>query len=250
MNCPKCGEPLQISKKDPSFGLCYNCKKKFRLPNTSAEKVSVDDIPVKQTNKAIMDETKVMKAIRDIDKATAPSSTSIPEPETVPEPARDKVPEKHAAPKKRPAPEKRQPSDRRPAPEKKKVPVKRHPQKPAQSGYYTDDQYDDVPHHQKKKYANIPPSKVRSSREDEMRSGYDELLSIENEKQGIGSKIFTVIVLLIILALIGGGVFYLYQKVIRGTSSSSIDAAVTEKVAATADTDDVVYEDEEITVLS
>lgn len=32
MLCPKCGNELRISKKDPSYGLCDTCRKKFRLP--------------------------------------------------------------------------------------------------------------------------------------------------------------------------------------------------------------------------
>lgn len=31
MKCPKCRGELQRSKKDPSYGLCYNCKKKYKL---------------------------------------------------------------------------------------------------------------------------------------------------------------------------------------------------------------------------
>ncbi len=30
MNCPKCGEELRRSKKDPHYGLCDNCRKKFK----------------------------------------------------------------------------------------------------------------------------------------------------------------------------------------------------------------------------
>lgn len=32
MKCPKCGNELRISKKDPSYGLCDNCKKRYHLP--------------------------------------------------------------------------------------------------------------------------------------------------------------------------------------------------------------------------
>ena len=31
MKCPICGNPLRPSKKDPSYGLCDNCRKKFKL---------------------------------------------------------------------------------------------------------------------------------------------------------------------------------------------------------------------------
>lgn len=30
MGCPKCGEELRRSKKDPHYGLCDNCRKKFK----------------------------------------------------------------------------------------------------------------------------------------------------------------------------------------------------------------------------
>lgn len=33
MKCPKCGRPLRKSRKDPSYGLCDYCRKKFRLPD-------------------------------------------------------------------------------------------------------------------------------------------------------------------------------------------------------------------------
>lgn len=31
MKCPRCGSELRRSKKDPSYGLCYNCKKKYKI---------------------------------------------------------------------------------------------------------------------------------------------------------------------------------------------------------------------------
>ena len=31
MKCPICGNELRPSKKDPAYGLCDNCKKKFKL---------------------------------------------------------------------------------------------------------------------------------------------------------------------------------------------------------------------------
>lgn len=30
MKCPKCGQELRPSKKDPDYMLCYDCKKKFK----------------------------------------------------------------------------------------------------------------------------------------------------------------------------------------------------------------------------
>ena len=37
MLCPKCGNELRISKKDPSYGLCDECRKKFKLPEAAPE---------------------------------------------------------------------------------------------------------------------------------------------------------------------------------------------------------------------
>ncbi len=47
MNCPRCGNELRISKKDPSYGLCDECRKKFRLPET----VTQDTIVVTKKEK-------------------------------------------------------------------------------------------------------------------------------------------------------------------------------------------------------
>lgn len=32
MNCPRCGNEMRRSKKDPDYGLCDNCRKKFKWP--------------------------------------------------------------------------------------------------------------------------------------------------------------------------------------------------------------------------
>ncbi|RGU96055.1 hypothetical protein DWW31_03590 [Clostridium sp. AF15-17LB] len=34
MKCPKCGQPLKPSQKDPDYMLCFNCRKKFKVPGT------------------------------------------------------------------------------------------------------------------------------------------------------------------------------------------------------------------------
>ena len=50
MKCPVCGQELRPGKKDPNYLLCYNCKKKFKVPQkkvkTSAEtdRGQVDEI--------------------------------------------------------------------------------------------------------------------------------------------------------------------------------------------------------------
>ncbi len=37
MKCPVCGQTLKPSKKDPNYLLCYNCKKKYRVPQKKRE---------------------------------------------------------------------------------------------------------------------------------------------------------------------------------------------------------------------
>lgn len=36
MKCPRCGNELRISRKDPGFGLCDTCRKKYRLPEPAS----------------------------------------------------------------------------------------------------------------------------------------------------------------------------------------------------------------------
>lgn len=208
MNCPKCGEPLRISKKDPSYGLCDNCKKKFKLPEDSI-------------------------------KEEAPAAKTAPVKEAVAKEA----PATQKPRKKRPAEASSENAQRKKRPAKKS-------NSHAQTGYYTDDQYDDEqPHHHKKKYANIPPSKVRSKRETEMRSGYDELLSIENDKPGIGSHIMTAVIFIVIIAAIAVGVVFLYNRVRGGAASSNIDAKFEQEAnLQQADSSDIVYETDDFIV--
>lgn len=50
MKCPICGQELKPGKKDPNYLLCYNCKKKFKVPaqkvsgNTKKEEVDEEEI--------------------------------------------------------------------------------------------------------------------------------------------------------------------------------------------------------------
>lgn len=206
MNCPKCGATLRISKKDPRYGLCDNCKKKFKLP----ENTDPEELPTKES--VTKKETPVKKAAtEDKPRKKRPSSQDAQKTQT------------------------------------KKKPAKKSN---AAGGYYTDEMYDDAqPHHHKKKYANIPPSKVRSSRESEMRSGYDELLSIDNDKPGIGSHILTAIIFIVLIAAIAVGVVFLYNRVRGGAASPVIDAKVVQETELQqADNSDVVYETDDFIV--
>ena len=38
MKCPICGQELRPGKKDPNYLLCYNCKKKFKMPQKAQKK--------------------------------------------------------------------------------------------------------------------------------------------------------------------------------------------------------------------
>lgn len=38
MKCPICGQELRPGKKDPNYLLCYNCKKKFKIPQNAQKK--------------------------------------------------------------------------------------------------------------------------------------------------------------------------------------------------------------------
>lgn len=44
MKCPRCGNELVASKKDSSYGLCHNCKKKYKLPSGN---ITYSNIPPK-----------------------------------------------------------------------------------------------------------------------------------------------------------------------------------------------------------
>ena len=43
MNCPRCGNELRISRKDPRFGLCDTCRKKYRLPEQKAPQAQEEE---------------------------------------------------------------------------------------------------------------------------------------------------------------------------------------------------------------
>ena len=43
MKCPICGQELKPGKKDPNYLLCYNCKKKFKVPQKKIARREEDD---------------------------------------------------------------------------------------------------------------------------------------------------------------------------------------------------------------
>ena len=66
MKCPICGQELRPSKKDPDYFLCYECKKKFKVPqkkkkqHTERAEQTYSNIPSKQVRKKR--ETEMRKA--------------------------------------------------------------------------------------------------------------------------------------------------------------------------------------------
>ena len=72
MKCPICGQELRPGKKDPNYLLCYNCKKKFKIPQ-SAHKVQ------KKAETPLTAETAVMPEIPET--PVMPETTETPEPE-------------------------------------------------------------------------------------------------------------------------------------------------------------------------
>ncbi|MEY8282901.1 Ltp family lipoprotein [Lachnospiraceae bacterium 50-23] len=56
MRCPRCGNDLRRSKKDPNYGLCDNCRKKYKWIDEEDydfddEYDDFDTVPTKQTRK-------------------------------------------------------------------------------------------------------------------------------------------------------------------------------------------------------
>ena len=54
MKCPICGQELKQGKKDPNYLLCYNCKKKFKVPQKSIERNEEDDDDEEEQRYSIM----------------------------------------------------------------------------------------------------------------------------------------------------------------------------------------------------
>ena len=67
MKCPICGQQLRPGKKDPNYLLCYNCKKKFKVPQQKAEAApeqKYTNIPPKKVREKR--ETEMRKAYDDL----------------------------------------------------------------------------------------------------------------------------------------------------------------------------------------
>lgn len=215
MKCPKCGKELLIRNEKVSvsesgeavfnqFAVCTDCKKKWNLDKqrakgaekSAAKKAPAKEAPVKQ------DEER--KAVRRADAPVKRSHTA----------GRDTA-ERHTAERqealsRREAPAKKISSDTTVRPDR---PVSKNPQaKRPQSRPNHPGEPGARPAGSKasrQTYSNIPPKDVRKKREDEMKKGYDELLSIEDEERG-GSKAPVIILIILIIAALAaaGTIFY------------------------------------------
>lgn len=51
MKCPICGQELRPGKKDPNYLLCYNCKKKFKVPQKKVRSAKKEDDETQEEQK-------------------------------------------------------------------------------------------------------------------------------------------------------------------------------------------------------
>ncbi len=179
MKCPRCGNELKQSKKDPTYMLCFECKKKFKLKEKAEEKSeepaettpetseeagtkdqSTDDatriFSRKKEGKSLSDRIGARRRIKDGTAGTAPE---------------------------------KKPKKKRPAPEAQEVP-ETDPAEPAEAQGTISDVKAEAPAASQEetgeyrfRYANIPPKEVREKQEQEMRKAYDELLAIGEEER-------------------------------------------------------------------
>lgn len=49
MKCPICGQQLRPGKKNPDYLLCYNCKKKYKVPQSQEQKQPAKKTKTSQT---------------------------------------------------------------------------------------------------------------------------------------------------------------------------------------------------------
>lgn len=144
MKCPICGNQLRISKKDPRFALCDECRKKFRIPQAAKK-------PAK-TNVPQADET-----VGTASAASEERSEEINDATQVF--SRREV---------------------RDALKKQNTERKANRAATAPEGIEEQSETDEEFH---LRYANIPPKEIREKQEREMRRAYDELLSIGKEER-------------------------------------------------------------------
>lgn len=166
MRCPICGEELKLSKKNPGYALCHNCRKKFRLPK------------------------KVAREVPKPDRLSAPQaadpSIAAPDDEMTDRTQVFSREEVRAALHKANSERKAEKAARRAAKGRTSGSVSKKAGTSAAKGAYTPQEEDDGEYHFR--YANIPPKEVREKQEREMRKAYDELLSIGEEERSFKRK--------------------------------------------------------------
>ena len=203
MKCPKCGNELKISKKDPTYMLCYDCRKKFKIKaqptadvNVKTEADRAETAAKDTSDKADVDnavdkgETKIFSRKKRFDpsaigarrrikdgagetvpekpkkkKIRKPEETSV---ENTEEPADETITDVPAAPASEPVV-----SDITPAAE----PAEQTSPDPVCTS--SDDDEGDF----HLRYANIPPKEIRDKQAQEMKKAYDELLAIGEEER-------------------------------------------------------------------
>lgn len=159
MKCPICSNTLRISKKDPRFALCDECRKKFRIPQAAKKPAERPEQPIKRE-----------------DTFTAPSSPEEQNIETADATQVFSRREVREALKRQAAAEKEMHSaQRRQASAAEEMRASQAPS--SNAGNAADDEDFHL------RYANIPPKEVREKQEREMRKAYDELLSIGKEER-------------------------------------------------------------------
>lgn len=154
MKCPICGEELKPSKKDQRYMLCHNCRKKFKIPETTDPKTGQTDqlsgkSPVRtpeQTAAALDDELTEQTQVFSREDVRAALRKANEERKA------EKAASKAAS---------------------RKISSSASNVEPASD--------DDEEFHLR--YANLPPKSVREKQEREMRRAYDELLSIGKEER-------------------------------------------------------------------
>lgn len=169
MKCPICGEELTLSKKNPGYALCHNCRKKFRLPKKTLKKAPESGKP-----KSRPDEKPPVKP------AGRPKSPVLDDEMT----DRTQVfsrEEVRAALRKANSERKAEKAAQRAAAKSASRKASAASRFSGAEDLGTSADEDNGEYHFR--YANIPPKEVREKQEREMRKAYDELLSIGEEER-------------------------------------------------------------------
>lgn len=243
MRCPKCGKEVELQTKkvgtnengDPvynEYAICRDCKKQWNLDKQRAKKAAdaakkteapvkpIDSespakeaVPVKKTEEPVKRPAKAQNTQEPVKKPVKAQHTEEP----VKKPAKAQNAQE---PVKRPAKVQNTQEPVRPAKvqnteeaEKRPVKVRKAEEpvrKPVQKISETTEQ----------KYSNIPPKKVRASREEAVKNNYETMLATnpdikESSKKNVIPKFRILRILLGIISLAAFG-FFCYKGLIAG----------------------------------